>query len=186
MANRAAPRPRRFSRHVLAGGAVLVLAGSCSAPVIPIASITPPPARQPMQTPGPMPTATPRLDWQDMSLAPGEWRWSNAGGTPTASFGQPGQPVAQLACTARTVTLTRYGSTASPRPAAVIRTTTTSRTVPARAQPGTISLTLDARDPLLDAIVFSRGRFALDVEGMAPLALPSWPEVARVIDDCRA
>ena len=38
---------------------------------------------------------------------------------------------------------------------------------------------------LLDAMAFSRGRFAIDVNGLPSLYLPAWPEVGRVIEDCR-
>ena len=44
---------------------------------------------------------------------------------------------------------------------------------------------LGARDPLLDQMAFSKGRFAVEVAGRTPLYLPSWPEVTRVIEDCR-
>ena len=42
-----------------------------------------------------------------------------------------------------------------------------------------------AADKLLDAIAFSRGRFALEAAGQETLYLPSWPEISRVIEDCR-
>jgi hypothetical protein len=42
-----------------------------------------------------------------------------------------------------------------------------------------------ANDPLLDAIALSRGRFLIS-DGRGPvLAVPSWPEAARSIEDCR-
>jgi len=44
---------------------------------------------------------------------------------------------------------------------------------------------LSARDSLLDAIAFSRGRFVVSGGGGAALILPSWPEAARSIEDCR-
>ena len=44
---------------------------------------------------------------------------------------------------------------------------------------------LPARDPLLDAMAFSKGRFAVEVAGLPTLYLPSWIEVSRVIEDCR-
>ena len=56
---------------------------------------------------------------------------------------------------------------------------------PLATRPGWITAQLRASDPILDAMAFSRGRFALDVAGLAPLYLPAWPEVARVIEDCR-
>jgi hypothetical protein len=44
---------------------------------------------------------------------------------------------------------------------------------------------LSAYDPLLDAIAFSRGRFLVAGGGAGILAVPSWPEAARAIEDCR-
>ena len=41
------------------------------------------------------------------------------------------------------------------------------------------------RDPILDAMIYSRGRIALEVTGQMPLAIPSWPEIGRVVEDCR-
>lgn len=45
--------------------------------------------------------------------------------------------------------------------------------------------TLRAGDPLLDAMAFSRGRFAIEVNGLPTLYLPAWAEIGRVIEDCR-
>jgi len=56
---------------------------------------------------------------------------------------------------------------------------------PAASKPGWIALRLQPRDPLLDQIAFSRGRFTIEVAGQPPLYLPSWPEISRVIEDCR-
>lgn len=42
-----------------------------------------------------------------------------------------------------------------------------------------------ARDPLLDAMAFSRGRFAIQSDGLPTLYVPSWPEIGRVLEDCR-
>jgi hypothetical protein len=43
---------------------------------------------------------------------------------------------------------------------------------------------LVADDPLLDAIAFSRGRFGVTIDGRERW-FPAWPEIARVIEDCR-
>jgi hypothetical protein len=40
------------------------------------------------------------------------------------------------------------------------------------------------RDPLLDQMAYSRGRFMLAAGGQE-LIVPAWPEVARVVEDCR-
>jgi hypothetical protein len=34
-------------------------------------------------------------------------------------------------------------------------------------------------------MALSKGRFAVEVDGEAPLYLPSYAEVSRVIEDCR-
>ena len=69
-----------------------------------------------------------------------------------------------------------------------VATTTGTRPLvsdPELSSPGRITIAIRAKDPILDAIAFSRGRFAFDLAGNAPLYLPSWPEVSRVIEDCR-
>ena len=92
---------------------------------------------------------------------------------------------------AAAVTLMRPGVAVAQVPVPVPVTIVTSamnRTLSAIAQPGlppTIALTLPARDSLLDAVAFSRGRFAVETAGLPTLYVPSWPEVSRVIEDCR-
>ena len=69
-----------------------------------------------------------------------------------------------------------------------ISTETTSRPMmakPASGSPARVLTTLDARDPLLDAMAITRGRFAVEVEGEPGLYVPAWAEVTRVIEDCR-
>ena len=66
---------------------------------------------------------------------------------------------------------------AAPGAALSVRTTYGERAVNAAELP--------AADPLLDQIAFSRGRFLVRAAGAGELVLPSWPEPARVIEDCR-
>src|SRR3546814_303353 len=47
------------------------------------------------------------------------------------------------------------------------------------------SATLPTRDPRLDRIAFSRGRFALEGPVGGALTLPVQSEIGRVIEDCR-
>lgn len=56
---------------------------------------------------------------------------------------------------------------------------------PALPTGASVVATRAAGDAALDQIAYSRGRFALEAAGLAPLALPAWPEIARVIEDCR-
>jgi hypothetical protein len=129
------------------------------------------------------------VDWRDAPQTPGDWRWSLAGGSSRATFGPAGAPVAMLTCDqpSRTVLLARAGDAAGAVPMTV-RTTFSLRPLTSDAtasKPGWIAARLAPRDPLLDGMAFSRGRFTLEVAGFAPLYLPSWPEISRVIEDCR-
>jgi hypothetical protein len=112
------------------------------------------------------------------------------GGQSVAEFGSPGSAsLLSLTCVRAKdeVHLARAGNA----PVAVaISVTTTSGNRPLLSDPalgraGQVVTALKSRDPLLDALAFSRGRFMVDVAGLPTLYLPSWPEVSRVIEDCR-
>jgi hypothetical protein len=85
----------------------------------------------------------------------------------------------------RLVTISRSAVAASP--GLFVWTTDASRSLGARFDPLTMRVVvqLAARDPLLDAIAFSRGRIAVTMSGTEPLVMPAWPEAARTIEDCR-
>ena len=116
------------------------------------------------------------------------WRWSNSAGRSTASYAAPGQPpVAMLWCdpAQRATILWTNAGLAEPAPL-MVTTTGTRRLLTAQPQPGGgSSARLATSDPLLDAIAFSRGRFMLEMTGSPALYLPAWPELSRVIEDCR-
>lgn len=124
---------------------------------------------------GPGPAAQP---WTVATPNAGSWTYRAIPGGSEANFQSPIQLEFTVRCTlaSRTVQLLRAG--AVPGTAVVIRTTSLERTLPA-------SGVLGARDPLLDAIAFSRGRWSVEAPGLPRLILPSWPEAARSIEDCR-
>ena len=87
----------------------------------------------------------------------------------------------------RRVLLERSGAAGTALPM-TLRTTTSTRALisdPAIPAPGMIAAALPVFDPALDAAAFSRGRFSIEVAGLPALYLPSWPEIGRVIEDCR-
>ena len=51
--------------------------------------------------------------------------------------------------------------------------------------PAYVSAEVMSNDPILDAMVLSRGRILVDAEGQQPVTLPSWAEIARIVEDCR-
>ncbi len=112
------------------------------------------------------------------------------GGRSTATFtGANGTALASLSCdrTQSRVLLSRSGAAATSMPMAVA-TTSTRRPLlsdPSFPANGWLVVPIAARDSLLDAIAFSRGRFALEAAGQETLYLPAWPEISRVVEDCR-
>jgi hypothetical protein len=108
-----------------------------------------------------------------LPLANGQWsHFATADGS-IAMFGTQ----IQLRCERRTRTIVISRPNAAPA-ALTIATDSTTRTLPPNGR-------LMATDPLLDAIAFSRGRFIVS-GGVGPtIAVPSWPEAARSIEDCR-
>ena len=182
------------TRHVLkrgrsAAGALCgaALAASCAAPQ----SVAPPPAPKPVVArPAPPPPVPAPADWRDAAQTAGTWRWALEGGNSAASFGVVGYaPVARMVCERAKgrVILMRSGNASAAVPMAV-RTTSTMRPLssdPVISPQSWLALALPARDPLLDAIAFSRGRFAFEAAGLATLYLPAQPELSRVIEDCR-
>ena len=138
--------------------------------------------------PGPRPAVTPSSTvlaaWADAALSPGRWTYQPARSAGSrALFGPANAPSFQVACAAgRLLNLTRTGAAAG---TLTIRTTSTLRTLPGTRSDQGLSAQLPANDPLMDAIAFSRGRFAVEAPGVPALVIPAWPELARVVEDCR-
>ena len=176
---------RQLCRIVLGLTAIAAMA-SCAAPT-PQAPAPAPvrPVVRPTVQPV-LPAPAPR-DWRDAAQTPGEWQWDMAGGRSIASFGAAGAaPIVRLSCNrdAAQIVLSRASTSAEPQPMAVY-TTFGNRQFMAVPLGGELVVALSVRDPLLEQIAFSRGRFAIDLTGAQVLYLPSWPELSRVIEDCR-
>ena len=163
---------------------LLGIAGGC-APVAPrpVPGVAPRPAVPVVALPPP-----PAPDWRDRSATPGTWTYARDARGSVALFGRPGaDALAVLRCDAanRRLFLSRAGGLATPF---TVRTTSITRQLPTGLTGGVppyAAAVLPAADPLLDAMAFSRGRWALEQAGAAPLYLSAWAEPARVIEDCR-
>ena len=107
------------------------------------------------------------------ALTPGQWSYTRTADGSEARFGTS----FSIRCVraSRLVTLRRLDGAPGPL---VFATDVLTRTVPA-------SGTLGSRDPLLDAIAFSRGRFLVSGGSAPRLVIPAMPEAARSIEDCR-
>jgi len=158
---------------------LLVLAG-CVRPSAP----PPAPAPQPPPAPTPVP-APPAADWRDRALTPGDWSYRQAGGRTTASYGTaPAMLTISCDIAARQIVLARPGITA-PGATLTLRATEGVTSYPLVDRGGTPAAILPPRDPQLDRIAFSRGRFLVQVAGADDLVVPAWAELSRVIEDCR-
>lgn len=183
-------RARRSS--LVLSGALALMVTACAPPTVvpqraPQAASQPAPRPAPAPAPVTPPAQTPRAsqDWRDAPQTVGNW--SQQGGT--ARFGPGEATLFALACNraGRTVSLVRTGASTVSLPMTIV---TTSDTRPLSADPAPqgqpqLIATLAANDALLDSMAFSRGRFAVEVNGLPTLYLPAWAEVGRVIEDCR-
>ncbi len=120
-------------------------------------------------------------------VRPGNWSYAATVSGSEALFTDTAgraQVAIRCICASRTVTLSVR---AIPATAITLWTSSASRSLPATYDQASSTATaiLPARDNLLDALAFSRGRFSLAVPGLSPLMVPAWPEAARAIEDCR-
>lgn len=138
----------------------------------------------PRPAPPVTPSSTVIAAWADASLSPGRWSYQAArGASSRALFGPVAAPSFTIACEpGRLVSLVRGGA---PAGTLTIRTSSTARTLSGALSADGLRAQLPANDPILDAIAFSRGRFAVEAPGVPALVIPAWPELARVVEDCR-
>ena len=178
--------PLHSARTALAMAAVL-LAAACAVPPQPAPAPVPVPVPRPRPLP---PSPKPPADWRDAAQSPGDWHWAMIAGRSSATYSLPNAgPLFALVCDkpGARVLIERSGDASAAVPM-TLRTTTMLRPLssdPALGRPGMLVTALPVNDPLLDAAAFSRGRFALEVAGLPTLYLPAWPELSRVIEDCR-
>jgi len=136
-------------------------------------------------------TASEADDRRAKVLTSGEWAYVSEAGETFVYFGDRANPAERtfmLRCERKTnqVWLARW-SQSSTNLIFRIRTETRDRVLTAEPVPmtGLVAIPLWPNDPLLDAIAYSNGHFAVETEGMETLVLPVWGEVSRVIEDCR-
>jgi len=179
-----------YSHMAAALGLTFALAACIPAP-----RPEPTPATPPVQTapPPPPPAAAPQpaySNWMDAPRSAGDWNYRQQAGGSLAQFGSPGAGAGfAMRCDSarRAIVLTRESSASQPVPLR-IRTETAERVVtaePVAGQTSSVAVAIPARDPILDAMALTKGRFAIEAQGTPTLYIPAWAEVTRVIEDCR-
>lgn len=175
----------------LVGALALTFATTACVPAPePAPAPSPTPAARPSPAPAPVVRGPEYENYLDAPQTPGDWSYSRGSSETFAIFRSPdASPLAILRCDlrARRVGLGRYDNASSNRTMR-IRTETLSRLVDLRPVESTrplLASDFGSVDPMLDAIAITKGRFAMETEGLPTLYLPAWPEISRVIEDCR-
>lgn len=164
----------------------LTLVAACVPSVAP-PTRAPQPAPAPAPVPAPAPAPTLSGDWRDWPVTPGDWVYRQDARGSVAVFGAGAAFTIRCTPAQRQIVLSRAG-TASGNPPMTIVTTSMTRALTSRPSGGTppaMMSQLGAQDSLLDAMGYSRGRFIVEQAGLPTLVIPAWPEIERVIEDCR-
>ena len=128
-------------------------------------------------------------DFSYSPVSPGSWVYRAVAGGSEASFVDgTGTTRMVIACgkVTRLVTLSRISSAPSSTLTFWTSSLTRNLSTTFDQRSGRVIGQVSAMDSLLDAIAFSRGRFAAMMPGSPALVLPAEPELARVVEDCRA
>lgn len=168
-------RVRRMKRRIAAGLLVAMLAGCVAAPK----PAAPPPRPPVVVAPPPAPVLPPPpvQPWDELPVTEGGWQLA-ADGRAARFVDDSGVERAAIVCAApgRIIRIGLNGERAMR-----LGISTSSELRELMLADG--SADLPVGDPILDAIAFSRGRFALRASQL--LVLPVQAEIGRVIEDCR-
>ena len=128
--------------------------------------------------------------WRNGPISAGDWFYSDDVDETFAGFGASAMaPQLVLRCdkSRKVIGIARMGSTFEGSLPLLVQTGTGERQLSAqREEFGDIHFAeLPAADRFLEDIAFSRGRFAVTLAGEETLRIPAYPEITRVIEDCR-
>lgn len=170
---------------------LMMSVAACSSP--PPAPKATPVAKPVVLPPAPI-AAVPRqtAEWMDWPLAPGDWVYRRDERGSIALFGVPGaDALVTLRCDTvrKRVYLARADTAGSGSATFKLRSSSTLKEFTAKTTGGPLpylAAEIMPNDPILDAITYTRGRIALETTAQNAIAIPSWSEIARVVEDCRA
>ncbi len=136
--------------------------------------------------PAPIPVAA---EWVDRPISVGDWNYRAEAGGSAALFGAVGQSaefIVRCDRASNRILLSRGGASAG---SMTVRATSGLKSFTTEADTqgsiGRAVAALTPQDNHLDAMIFSRGRFLISANNAADLIVPAWPEIARVVEDCR-
>lgn len=146
-------------------------------------------AQAPRPTAPTAPAVQPAYDYGIANPVAGRWTYGPTTTGSVASFaGSDGRRQLALTCVRSTRRISIARAAAGAAPFLMVWTSAQSRNVPAGFNPATGLLSADfsAGDKLLDSLAFSRGRIAIGPSNAPALVAPAWPDIIRVIEDCRS
>ena len=131
----------------------------------------------------------PAGEWIDWPIEPGTWVYRTDARGSLALFGPAGADATMtLRCDKGRGRIFLSVAGAGSEGSMVIRTSSALKSlaaIPSANMPPYVVAEILPGDAILDAIAYSRGRFAIEVNGLRPMAIPNWAEIGRVIEDCR-
>jgi hypothetical protein len=150
---------------------------------------SPAPQASPSAAPAPAAAGTPTQSNLEYSMPiAGSWAYSATPDGSEATFSNESRNAKlTIRCTRSTRRIGFLKAASAASPTMWIWTSSQTKSLPATydAATGRVDAELAAYDPFLDAIVSSRGRIGFSTSGLEALVVPPWPEVPRVIEDCR-
>ena len=158
-------------------------------------ALSPPPSQPVAPPPAPKPVAQalPTDNWEDRPATPGDWVYRQDKRGSIALFGPKGaNALFAIRCemASKRIYLTHTGQFPDGETGKMtIRATSGLKTYPASntgGAPPLVGAELAVSEAHLDMMAYSRGKFIVQIKGSTDLVVPSWPEVARVVEDCRA
>ncbi len=169
----------------------LLATTACSVPIVPEPGR--PPAPTPIKAP---PAATsgvqaPAGQWTDWPITPGDWVYRNDDRGSIALFGPAGRDaIVTMRCDRNRAKIyfSRADDAGTRGGNMTIRASSTLKQFTAQPVGGTpayIAVEIAPNDNFLDAMIFTRGRIAVEASGQESIAIPAWAEIAKIVEDCR-
>ena len=168
----------------------LALAGCApSAETEPVSTPTPSPVQTQAPRTAPVVQEVRYENYLDAPQTPGTWTYQGTASGTQAVFRSASTTHFAFNChrNSRQIGLMRQAPNGAAR-VMLVRTETAARQFtagPSQSGQNVISARLNVSDGFLDAMAITKGRIAIETEGMRTLYLPAWPEISRVIEDCR-
>jgi hypothetical protein len=153
----------------------------------------PPTAPRPVQIAPPVgqPPVAQSGDWIDWPIAAGDWVYRKDDRGSIALFGQPGaDALVTVRCDKQRqrIYFSRIQGGQSVSGQMTIRSSSARKDFAVGATgstPSYIAAEITPTDSILDAMVFTRGRIAVEVPGLSSVAIPVWSEIPKIVEDCR-